>query len=78
MRPRRQLGIVEFGPLKPYFLEVHGGAVGALPTLPGEAPLVAHLDRGWSGDGGSAPPSQPALVRVPCAPTGPSEAHVLN
>ena len=61
--PCRQLGIVEFGPLKPYFLEVHAGAVGALPTLPGELPLSAHLDRGWSSDGGSAPPSQPALVR---------------
>jgi len=60
---RRQLGIVEFGPLKPYFLEVHGGAVAALPTLPGELPLTAHLDRGWSSDGGSAPPTQPALVR---------------
>jgi len=64
-RPRRQLGIVEFGPLKPYFLELHGGAVAALPTLPGELPLTAHLDRGWSSDGGSAPPTQPALVRRP-------------
>ena len=54
---------MEFGPLKPYFLEVASGAVGALPTLPGELPLAAHLDRGWSADGGSAPPSQPALVR---------------
>lgn len=63
---RRQLGIVAFAPLKPYFLEVHTGAAATLPTIPGEPPLTASLDRGWSGDGGSAPPAQPALVSAPC------------
>lgn len=60
---RRQLGIVNFGPLKTYFLEVHTGATVTLPSIPGEPPLSVTLDRGWSAEGGSAPPSQPALVR---------------
>ena len=64
----RQLGIVAFAPLKPFFLEVHAGAAATLPTIPGEPPLLACLDRGWSGDGGSAPPAQPALVRLSLKP----------
>lgn len=63
--PCRQLGIVNFEPLRPYFLELHAGAAASLPLLPGVPPVSASLDRNWSGDAGATPPTAPALVREP-------------
>lgn len=60
---RRQLGIVNFEPLRPYFLEAHAGAAASLPLIPGVPPVTAPLDRNWSGDAGATPPTAPALVR---------------
>lgn len=59
----RQLGVVNFEPLKPYFLELAAGAAATLPLVPGVPPLSASLDRNWSSDAGATPPTAPALVR---------------
>ncbi len=61
---RRQLGLADFEPMQPYFLQVAAGAHAVLPALPGLPPSVASLDRGWNGDAGSVPPTAPALVRT--------------
>jgi coatomer protein complex subunit alpha (xenin) len=58
----RQLGIVNFEPLRPYFLELHAGAAASLPLIPGVPPISAPLDRNWHGDAGATPPAAPALV----------------
>lgn len=57
------MGVVNFEPLKPYFLELASGAAATLPLVPGVPPLPAPLDRNWSGDAGATPPTSPALVR---------------
>lgn len=59
----RQLGIVDFEPLKPYFLDLHIAARAYLPTLPGAQTLEVSLDRDWSADDITKPPTAPALVR---------------
>ncbi|EFN59251.1 hypothetical protein CHLNCDRAFT_137537 [Chlorella variabilis] len=58
----RQAGIVNFEPLKPYFLEVYQGSQGVLPGLPGLPSLVTALDRSWSSDAAKQEPTAPALV----------------
>ena len=60
----RQLGIVNFLPLQPYFLEVARGTQSVLPGLPGTASLPLALDRGWDPDDPSKPPTAPALVSL--------------
>jgi Coatomer (COPI) alpha subunit C-terminus len=57
------VGVVNFEPLKPYFLELAAGASATLPLLPGVPPLPVSLDRNWSSDAGATPPTAPALVR---------------
>eukprot|EP00898_Chlorokybus_atmophyticus_P004028 jgi/Chlat1/4626/Chrsp3S05583 len=44
----RQLGIVNFEPLKSYCLEVYMGSHGFLPTVNSVPPVVAPLERGWT------------------------------
>jgi len=61
-RARRQLGIVNFEPLKPLFLEVHAAALAVAPGLPGTAPLAVPLERGGGADEG-APARAPAPVQ---------------
>lgn len=58
----RQLGIVQFEPLRPYFLELYQGSHAALPMLPAVPPAVAGLDRSWSSDKPRQEPTSPALV----------------
>ncbi len=58
----RQIGAVEFGPLRPYLLEVHAAAAAAAPGLPGLPPLVLALDRGWDPD---APRQEAAAPAAP-------------
>ncbi|KAL4859696.1 Coatomer subunit alpha-3 [Chlorella vulgaris] len=58
----RQIGIVNFEPLKPYCLELYQGSQGVLPALPGLPALVAPLDRGWAGDVPRQDAAAPALV----------------
>ncbi|KAK9847289.1 hypothetical protein WJX84_005223 [Apatococcus fuscideae] len=58
----RQLGIVSFGPLQPYLLDLYTGSHAALPTLPGVPTLAAALDRNWSSSESSKSPTAPALV----------------
>lgn len=58
------MGVVNFEPLKPYFLELAAGATATLPLLPGVPPLPVSLDRNWSSDAGATPPTAPALVRT--------------
>lgn len=60
----RQVGVVNFEPLKPYFLELAAGATATLPLLPGVPPLPVSMDRNWSSDAGATPPTAPALVRT--------------
>lgn len=62
--PRRQLGIGNFEPLKPAFLEVFSGAQAALPGLPGTGALPLPLGRGWSSADERKSPTAPALVRA--------------
>eukprot|EP00884_Botryococcus_braunii_P010188 jgi/Botrbrau1/19170/Bobra.0077s0079.1 len=57
----RQLGIANFEPMKPYFLEVYSGSVAMVPGLPELPALSLALDRNWSGDNPSKPPTAPAL-----------------
>ncbi|KAL4423494.1 hypothetical protein ABPG77_003627 [Micractinium sp. CCAP 211/92] len=58
----RQAGIVNFEPLRPYFMEVYQGSQSVLPGLPGLPSLVAALDRAWASDAAKQEPSSPALV----------------
>ncbi|KAK9839869.1 hypothetical protein WJX81_007554 [Elliptochloris bilobata] len=64
----RQLGIVNFEPLKPLFLEVHAAALAVAPGLPGMRPLAVPLERGWGAEEGApapAPaPSQPLSLAL--------------
>ena len=60
----RQLGIGNFEPLKPYFLEVYTGAMAVLPTLPGTAVVPLPLEHAGSGAEERKPPNSPALVRL--------------
>ena len=60
--PCRQLGIVRFEPLRPFFLDVFQAAQAALPTLPHAEALAVALDRNWSSDDSTKPPTCPALV----------------
>jgi hypothetical protein len=62
-RARRQLGIVNFEPLKPLFLEVHAAALAVAPGLPGTAPLAVPLERGGGADDGA-----PARAAAPVQP----------
>eukprot|EP00891_Asterochloris_glomerata_P008996 jgi/Astpho2/8996/fgenesh1_pm.00133_%23_27_t len=57
----RQLGIVRFEPLRPFFLDVFQAAQAVLPTLPHAEALAVALDRNWSSDDPTKPPTSPAL-----------------
>jgi len=58
----RQLGVVNFEPLKALMLDLALASHAHLPPLqPGQAPLVLPLGRGWSPDGPAGPPASPAL-----------------
>lgn len=59
----RQAGIVNFEPLRPYFMEVYQGSQAVLPCLPGLPSLVTAVDRAWASDAAKQEPSAPALVR---------------
>ena len=58
----RQLGVADFTPLKPYFMDLYLASHAQLPGLQGMEPMLCHLDRwahwpagaGWSGGGGGA------------------------
>ncbi|KAI7840084.1 hypothetical protein COHA_006214 [Chlorella ohadii] len=60
----RQAGIVNFEPLKPYFMEVYQGSQAVLPALPGLPSLTAALDRGWDSQAAKQEPSAPALEQL--------------
>ena len=64
--PCRQAGIVNFEPLKPFFMEVFQGSQAVLPALPGLPSLATALDRAWSADAAKQEPTAPALVS--CSP----------
>ncbi|CAK0784913.1 hypothetical protein CVIRNUC_008118 [Coccomyxa viridis] len=46
----RQLGIGNFEPLKPFFLEVYSGALAVVPTLPGTPIVPVPLEHAGSAD----------------------------
>lgn len=58
----RQLGIGNFEPLKPYFLEVYAGALAVVPTLPGTSVVPLPLEAAGSGEE-RRPANSPALVQ---------------
>lgn len=58
----RQLGIVNFAPLKSMFLETHQAAFGSLPGLPGLPTLSIALDRNWDPDASTQQPTAPVLI----------------
>lgn len=58
----RQLGIVNFAPLKPLFVDMATASHATLPPLTGAALQTwAPLGRGWSPDTPAGPPAAPAL-----------------
>ena len=62
----RQLGIGNFEPLKPFFLEVYSGALAVVPTLPGTPIVPVPLEHAGSADERKSA-SSPALVCIPCS-----------
>ncbi len=54
----RQIGVVNFAPLRPYFLAVASAAAPSLPSLPGLPPLRPALlaAGGTGGDDGQSVP----------------------
>lgn len=73
----RQLGIVSFGALQPYMLDLYTGSHAALPTLPGVPTLAAALDRNWSSSESSRSPTAPALVSFSAASLPPQGQGLL-
>ena len=61
----RQLGIVQFGPLKPHMLELAQGCQAVLPGLPSMPCSTVSLDREFDAEASSSPPKAPALVPLP-------------
>lgn len=53
---------MRFEPLRPFFLDVFQAAQAVLPTLPHAEALAVALDRNWSSDDPTKPPTSPALV----------------
>lgn len=53
----RQIGIVVFEPLKPYFLAIYHGSVASVPTMGAFPPLRAYLQRSGAGTKQSLPQS---------------------
>jgi len=58
----RQLGVVDFEPLKPHMLDLYNASHGCLPGLQGIPPVVVGLDRSWNRDAPTQPPSSPTLL----------------
>ena len=58
----RQLGAAGFEPLRPYFMDIYSASHASMPGLPGAPSMLAHLDRSFSADAASAPPTAPALI----------------
>ena len=58
------MGITNFEPLKPYFLDIVNGTQAYLPTLPGISSVPVFLDRDWSEDSEKSPPKLPVLVSL--------------
>jgi len=60
---RRQIGAAAFGPLREPMLELAASSHATLPALAmGLPPVRAPLDRRWSRDDATAPPTAPALL----------------
>ena len=57
------MGIGNFEPLKPYFLEVYTGAMAVVPTLPGTSVVPLSLEHAGSGADERKATNSPALVR---------------
>ncbi|KAF6256969.1 COPI alpha subunit C-terminus-domain-containing protein [Scenedesmus sp. NREL 46B-D3] len=58
----RQLGVTAFEPLRQHFMELYNASHAALPGLQGVPPMLCGLDRSWSRDAPTQPPSSPALL----------------
>ena len=57
----RQLGITNFGPLKPLMVDLALASHAYLPPLvPGQPPVALALARGWTSEA-TAPPASPAM-----------------
>jgi len=62
----RQIGIVNFTPLKPYFMTVYMGARTSIPSLPMLPSLTVYNSRAETNDGNitSAPPREKTLPSI--------------
>lgn len=58
----RQLGVANFEPLKPFFLDAYSASHASLPGLQGVPSILTHLDRSHNVDASSQPPSAPVLL----------------
>ena len=58
----RQAGITEFGPMRPYFLDLYQASHAYLPMLPTLPSITFGLDRSWDPDAPSQEPAAPALA----------------
>ena len=57
----RQAGIVEYTPLKPYFIEVYQAAAASVPMLPTLPSIVYSVASEWDPDAAAQEPATPAL-----------------
>jgi coatomer protein complex subunit alpha (xenin) len=58
----RQLGIDNFEPMKPYFLDLSTASKAFLPTMPALDSLEVGLDKSWQQDAPAQPPTSPVLI----------------
>jgi hypothetical protein len=58
----RQLGIDNFEPMKPYFLDMYTASKAFLPTMPSLDSLEVSLDNNWLQEASTQPPTSPVLV----------------
>mmetsp|Transcript_11360 Transcript_11360/g.13438 ORF Transcript_11360/g.13438 Transcript_11360/m.13438 type:complete len:1222 (-) Transcript_11360:338-4003(-) len=60
----RQLGVVNFAPLKPYMLDICNGSHGILPGLAGLEPVTTPFGQTWTAEDAVAPPAAPAMLNT--------------
>lgn len=58
----RQLGVTNFGPLRPYFLDLYAGSHAVYGGVPGTPSVLTHIDRSHSPDVSMQPPQSPSLL----------------
>mmetsp|Transcript_49934 Transcript_49934/g.159794 ORF Transcript_49934/g.159794 Transcript_49934/m.159794 type:complete len:1224 (+) Transcript_49934:158-3829(+) len=58
----RQLGIVNFEPMRDMMVNMATASHAAVPALASTEPLITHIDSTWNADAPQQPPTSPALI----------------